>query len=486
MRLGVDFGTSYSAAGAVVGDSVELLKFGKEKQFRTTAYFQHQVPDPSQFALSPTLEAEVLSLVRKSRNEQKRQESRAAALRARAMQMPSTSRDLELSLIPNVLIRTEAEMQREAISAVRRAWLEDQVRKSKKSAASLQNAVYGDPAIVAYLTEGGGHLVDSPKSMLGFALLPHARAVLLRIATHVLEHIRLSAVQQLKGEVRSALIGRPVRFRSTLGDAGGTQALEILREAAEGAGFDHVDFLEEPAAAAMGYHVIQEKPRRCLVVDVGGGTTDIAMANVGGRRPRPEILGTWGEPSGGQDVDVALSLATFMPLLGKGQPLIPVHVFSEAAFVNKMDCQAKFRAYDFSRYGEPYAHRLTRLQEFGNTVRMNMQVELTKKMLSDSNKIGAPLDFIEEKLSATTTQQDLAMAAERYLSVLTKLLETARGEIAREPEVILLTGGMSRAPYVQAVVQGVFPGIAMTKGDPSLGVVTGLAVAANRKRAVRK
>ena len=210
------------------------------------------------------------------------------------------------------------------------------------------------------------------------------------------------------------------------------------------------------------------------------------MANVGGRRAGPEILGTWGESAGGQDVDVALSLATFMPLLGKGQPLIPVHVFSEAAFVNKVDCQAKFRAYNFSRYEDPYANRLTRLQEFGNTVRMNMQVELTKKMLSESNKIGAPLDFIEEKLSATTTQQDLAMAAERYLSVLTKLLETARGEIAREPEVILLTGGMSRAPYVQAVVQAVFPGIAMTKGDPSLGVVTGLAVTANRKRAVRK
>ncbi|WP_240703561.1 Hsp70 family protein [Thermomonas aquatica] len=185
-------------------------------------------------------------------------------------------------------------------------------------------------------------------------------------------------------------------------------------------------------------------------------------------------------------MDLALSLATFMPLLGKGQSSIPVHVFSAAARVNEVDRQSEFRAYNFSRYEEPYANRLTRLQEFGNTVRMNMQVELTKKMLSDSNKIGAPLDFIEEKLSATTTQQDSAMAAERYLSVLTKLLETARGEITREPEVILLTGGMSRAPYVQDVIQSVFPGIAVTKGDPSLGVVTGLAVAANRLRPQRR
>ncbi|WP_240703562.1 rod shape-determining protein [Thermomonas aquatica] len=301
MRLGVDFGTSYSAAGAVVRDGVQLLKFGKEKQFRTTAYFQHRVPDPSQFALTSSLKAEVENLVRRSRNEQTRQVNRANALRALAMQIDEPKRrEQELLFIPNVALRSESQMEREAVSAVRRAWLENQVRRSKKSAASLQHAVYGDQAIVAYLTEGGGHLVDSPKSMLGFSLLPHARVVLVRIATYVLEHIRLSAVQQLRSEVRSALIGRPVRFRSSLGDAGEIQALEILREAATAAGFDQVEFLEEPAAAAMGYHAIQEKPKRCLVVDVGGGTTDIAMANVGGRRPHPEILGSWGQPVGGR------------------------------------------------------------------------------------------------------------------------------------------------------------------------------------------
>lgn len=482
MRLGIDFGTSYSAAGAVVGDSVQLLKFGEEKQFRTTAYFQHQLPDPSQFALTPALEAEVDGLVRKSRNEQLRRVNRASALRARALQITDPARrDRELSLIPEVVLRPEAQMLRDAISVVRRGWLEGQVRTSSRSAASLQDAVYGEQAIEAYLTEGGGHLVDSPKSMLGFALGSHARSVLLRIATYVLEHIRLSAVQQLRSDVRSALIGRPVRFRSSIGDAGGIQALEILREAAAAAGFDDVDFLEEPAAAAMGYHATRAKPARCLVVDIGGGTTDIALANVGGRKRRPEILGSWGEPMGGQDVDLDLSLATFMPLFGKGLSRIAVHIYSDAARVHEVHRQADFMRYDFSRHGQPYAHRLGRLQEFGNTVRLNRQVEIAKKTLSDLNEIAAPLDFIEENLVVTPTKHELWLAAERYLDVLTGLLQTARGEIGRAPEVILLTGGMSRAPYVQAAVQAVFPGVAVTKGDPSLGVVTGLAVAANRE-----
>ena len=317
--------------------------------------------------------------------------------------------------------------------------------------------------------------------MLGFALGSHARSVLLRIATYVLEHIRLSAVQQLRSDVRSALIGRPVRFRSSIGDAGGIQALQILREAAAAAGFDEVDFLEEPAAAAMGYHATLAKPARCLVVDIGGGTTDIALANVGGRKRRPEILGAWGEPMGGQDVDLDLSLASFMPLLGKGFSRIPVHIYSDAARVHEVHRQADFMRHDFGGHQQPFARRLGRLQEFGNTVRLNRQVETAKKTLSDFDKVVVPLDYIEEDLVTTPTQQELSMAAERYLSVLTSLLEKARGEMAKGPEVILLTGGMSRAPYVQAAVQAVFPGIPVTKGDPSLGVVTGLAVAADRK-----
>lgn len=484
MRIGIDFGTSYSAAGAVVGDGVQVLKFGKEMQFRTTAYFRQQAPDPNQFELTPASELEVTSLIRSSQNEQRRQSNRANALRAATMKINDPDkRQLEQSLIPTVVLRTEAEMRSEAIKAVRRAWLEDQVRSSSKSAASLQNAVYGDEAIEAYLTEGGGHLVDSPKTMLGFALGSHARTVLLRIATYILEHIRLTAVQQLGTEVRSAVIGRPVRFRSSIGDAGGLQALEILREAANAAGFDEVEFLEEPSAAAMGYHKSQREAKRCLVVDIGGGTTDIAMAMVGGQPAAPKILGAWGTPMGGQDVDLDLSLLRFMPLFGKGHSRIPVHRFSDAARVHEIYRQGDFMRYDFSGYDQPYANRLARLQEFGNTVRLNWQVEITKKLLSDSSKIGAPLDFIEDKLLVTATQHELTTAAERFLGELTTLLETARAEMGSGPEVILLTGGMSRAPYVQATVQAAFPGVELTKGDPSLGVVTGLAVAANLPRA---
>ncbi|WP_414069519.1 rod shape-determining protein, partial [Staphylococcus aureus] len=128
------------------------------------------------------------------------------------------------------------------------------------------------------LDEGGGHLVESPKSMLGYRLDPPVRQIIVNIAAHIFEHIRLTATRQFSVPVRGAVIGRPVEFRSSMGEVGGAQALELLREAAAIAGFDDVSFLEEPAAAAMHYHLGLAERQSTLIVDIGGGTTDIAYA----------------------------------------------------------------------------------------------------------------------------------------------------------------------------------------------------------------
>lgn len=483
MRVGIDFGTSYSSAGAVVGGKVQLLKFGDEKQFRTTAFFREQTPpDPSEFIPSPALELEVSNLVRASQNQQAREIKRIEALIRGALSADEPRKTELLAQVPKIRQRSVDEMRKEAVMAVRRSWLETEVRQARKSPASIQNAIYGDQAILAYLNEGGGHLLDSPKSMLGFKLENHARTVLQRVATYIFEHIRLTAVRQYRKEIRSAVIGRPVKFRSLSGEAGERQALAILSEAASAAGFDEVEFLEEPSAAAMGYHRSQTTPQRCLVVDVGGGTTDVAMTQLGGRAAVPKILGTWGAPLGGQDVDWDLSLQRFMPLFGKDLTRIPVHMFSYAACVHDLHRQRDFMGFDFSRFDQPYAKRLSKLQKFGNTLLLNWQVEYTKRVSGNAPKIGASLAFIENGLISTSTKDEVAEAAARYLHELTKLLDTARAGIERPPEVILLTGGMSQAWYVQEAVKNAFPGVTVKKGDASLGVVTGLALAAGRRR----
>ncbi|MBQ8578592.1 MAG: rod shape-determining protein [Clostridia bacterium] len=55
-----------------------------------------------------------------------------------------------------------------------------------------------------------------------------------------------------------------------------------LVDAATQAGASKTYLLEEPIAAAMGVGIDIDAPRGCMVVDIGGGTTDIAVISMGG------------------------------------------------------------------------------------------------------------------------------------------------------------------------------------------------------------
>ena len=447
MRIGIDFGTSYSAAAARIGERLEHIRFGGLPQFRTAVFFPTTLPDPADFHLTTALEGEVAVLVRAAKAEQTR--SGAGP-------------------------RSDAQLYRDAVQIVRRQWLEAQRQEAEDAAADLDDAVFGEDAIDRYLEEGSGHLVQSPKSMLGYDLLPRARKTITGIAAQILEHVRLTAGEQLGTEVRLATIGRLVRFRSSLGPAGGEQALDILAEAAQIAGFEAVDFLEEPAAAALHYHAGSDTRHSTLVVDIGGGTTDIAHAQVGGSEA-PVIHRAWGLPNGGTDVDLALSMAHFMPLFGRGDTRVPAHHFVDAAMVQDMPRQRAFHKRDFSEVPAPYNDRLQALQLDGGTTRLYRAVEAMKMRLSEHEASRHELDYIDAALSVAASRDDLQLASVDFLGRLARLLADVSEALENPPDSIFLTGGMSRAPYVQAVVRGAFPHARMVHGDPSLGVVSGLA-----------
>jgi hypothetical chaperone protein len=146
MKIGIDFGTSNSAAAAVVDGRVVPIQFGQAEQFRTTVYFPEVMRDPNDFELTPALEHELARLID------------AAARDARAAGQE----------------RAHDALRREALRVVRRQWMEEQMRAPLTSTKLLQNAVYGDEALEAYFEENEGNLVQSPKSMLGYNLHPRA------------------------------------------------------------------------------------------------------------------------------------------------------------------------------------------------------------------------------------------------------------------------------------------------------------------------
>ena len=460
MLIGIDFGTSYSAAGAIIDGELQLVRFGDTEQFRTAVYFPELVPDPADFQLTPELQAQLEVELRLARTRQREMASAAAA----RGQTPA--------------VRGEGDLQREALRVVRRQWMEQQTREATASVASFQHALFGEEAVEGYLDSGGGNLIESPKSMFGYRLDPQVRKVIVHIATHILEHIRLCASRQFGVPVRGAVIGRPVEFRSSMGAQGSQQAIEILREAAGVAGFDEVSFLEEPAAAAMHYHRSLDARQHALIVDIGGGTTDVAHAELGGGAA-PRIARSWGLPKGGTDLDVSLSLHSFMPLLGKDSVRIPQHQFVEAASVHNLPKQREFRRQDYRLVDEPYGARLRALQELGATTRLNQLAERTKIVLSRTPGHRVELDFVEPGLAVDAGREDFDAAIEPFLGQLERTLERVRGDLTELPASVFLTGGTSRSPQISTRVQACFPEIPLVHGDPSLGVVSGLAVAAS-------
>jgi rod shape-determining protein MreB len=64
----------------------------------------------------------------------------------------------------------------------------------------------------------------------------------------------------------------------------GSTAVEqrAIVESAESAGSSHVELIEEPMAAAIGAGLPVTEPSGSMVVDIGGGTTEVAVISLGG------------------------------------------------------------------------------------------------------------------------------------------------------------------------------------------------------------
>ncbi|MDT4812967.1 Chaperone protein HscA [compost metagenome] len=491
MKIGIDFGTSYSSAAAFRNGDIEHIIFDGQMQFRTSVFFPDRAVDITRFHLTALHEQEIADSIRSAkasyakRLAEYQKDIAAIEVRAKAAarnKVPISEEEVaeRRAMIAKPFLSIDQDLRDSAINAIKRRWLHDEIAKAKDADINLDAAIFGEDAIDALFIYESGRLVQSPKSMLGFRLEQRQRGYITTIVTRILKHIREQASRQLGQEVTQATLGRPVRFRSSMGPDGGMQAIEILTDAAMGAGFEKVDFLPEPSAAAVGYHAGSTTAHQALIVDIGGGTTDIALAEVGGEKPRPHILNTWGEPKGGTDVDLGLSLRAVMPLFGSGAcPELLAPVFMDAASVSDLNRQKEFRDRRFNRTAQPYASRLSELQKPGMTVRLNRDVEKLKIELSQRQNSERSLDYIGPGLVAQATEAQLQKGAESFMRTFRELLERVSAEIQDFRPVLFLTGGMSRAPYVIAAVKQAFPRCQLAPADASLAVVDGLAVYAS-------
>ncbi len=82
----------------------------------------------------------------------------------------------------------------------------------------------------------------------------------------------------------NAISKRFARPRVVIGVPSGVTNVQIraVREAAKTAGAREVHIVEEPMAAAIGVRLPIHEPVGSMIIDVGGGTTDIAVISLGG------------------------------------------------------------------------------------------------------------------------------------------------------------------------------------------------------------
>ena len=146
--------------------------------------------------------------------------------------------------------------------------------------------VLDEPSVVAYVNEGGRKVVYAvgaeAKTMLGKT---HRNMEVIRpLRDGVIADFDV-AEEMIKQFIRKVL-PRPALISPQIVICVPTGATPVERrtilESAQASGARRVKLIEEPVAAALGAGLQIDDPSGCMVVDIGGGTTEIAVLSLGG------------------------------------------------------------------------------------------------------------------------------------------------------------------------------------------------------------
>ncbi|KAK9832956.1 hypothetical protein WJX74_002754 [Apatococcus lobatus] len=132
--------------------------------------------------------------------------------------------------------------------------------------------------------EGGNVVIPCPAASEG-NLLPE------EIASLIISHLLQSAEESCGSHITKAVISVPAYFDSR-------QKAAII-QAGTMAGLETVRLVREPVAAAMAYGLNLKQDQTVLVFDLGGGTLDVSLLEVGGGTI--EVLSSGGDPFLGGD-----------------------------------------------------------------------------------------------------------------------------------------------------------------------------------------
>ena len=145
--------------------------------------------------------------------------------------------------------------------------------------------VLREPSVVAVAVGAGQKKVvavgEEAKRMIGRT--PGSITAVRPIKDGVIADFQMTA-DMLRLFIKKAMSSSPfARARVMISIPSGVTEVErkAVHDAAVSAGARYVSLIEEPMAAAIGAGVDVTAPKGCMVVDIGGGTTEVAVISLG-------------------------------------------------------------------------------------------------------------------------------------------------------------------------------------------------------------
>ncbi len=260
------------------------------------------------------------------------------------------------------------------------------------------------------------------------------------ISAIILRTLKQRAEAALGEEVTQAVITVPAFFTDAQRQA--------TKEAGEIAGFEVLQVLNEPTAAALTYDFRNEESETVLVYDLGGGTFDVSIVEITGEVT--EVLASHGNNRlGGDDFDRRLQLHLADLFRQKHNVAVPEEPTVQARLLRAAE-QAKI---------ELSEHVFT-------TIREPFLVSQNKKAL-----------HLETELSRETLESLLEPLLKETLEAIDRALADASMQ-ATDLDRVILVGGSTRIPLVQNLVEKHLGQSPVDGIEPDLCVALGAAIQA--------
>ena len=258
------------------------------------------------------------------------------------------------------------------------------------------------------------------------------------VSAMILQYLKKAAEDYVGGEIKEAVITVPAYFNDSQRQA--------TKDAGRIAGLDVKRIINEPTAAAVCYGLDKKKNETIAVYDLGGGTFDISILDIGDGVF--EVKSTNGDTHlGGDDFD----------------QVIIDYIADEFNRTNHIDLRKDRMA-------------LQRLKE---------AAEKAKRELSSAMQANINLPFITADASGPK-HLDMVISRSKFDSLTTELVERtaqpclkaiadAKVSLSDIDEVILV-GGMTRVPAVQKKVEEIFGKVPNKSVNPDEVVAVGAAI----------